>query len=258
MPPLHMVGLILEFNSVLRPLLRRSHDHGRVLYGLDRRASIKDIIESLGVPHTEVGDIRINGRAVDFAHHPEDGDRVVVSGVDPPMDVTRPTRLRPAPLGSVSFLVDENVGKLASLLRVLGYDTVSAIGISDARLASTAHTQGRIVLTRDTALLKRRQVVFGRLIRAIRPDEQLLEVVTHFGLVGPHTVFCRCMECNTLLTPVAKADIDHRLEPKTRRYFDSFKYCSTCDRIYWRGSHCDRMIERLHRLGIRVAAESSM
>jgi len=247
--------LDIALDAGLQPLSRRPHDDGRLQYRLDRRASIKDILESVGIPHTEVGGIVINGQPVDFGACPGHGDRIVVSAIFPPQDVTRPCRLRPDPLPAVRFLVDENVGKLAALLRGLGYDTLAARGITDARLAAMAHAQGRIVLTRDVALLKRRQIVFGRLVRTGIPDRQLQEVVGHFGLTGAHRVFQRCLECNTVLTSVAKADIDHRLEPRTRQYFNAFKRCPTCDRIYWHGSHCDRMVARFRGLGIRIAME---
>jgi len=101
-------------------------------------------------------------------------------------------------------------------------------------------------------LLKRRQVAFGRYVRAVRPDDQLAEVLAFFGVDRPVAPFSRCLRCNVLLEPVAKVSINHRLEPKTRLYFDRFKICPACKRIFWQGSHHQRMVARLHQAGSGV------
>lgn len=219
-------------------------------YPVDRRASIKDVIESLGVPHSEVHAIQVDGREAGFSHILEDGQAVDVFPAAPPVDVTRPTLLRPAPLPAVRFVVDVNVGRLANLLRILGLDAAFGNGWDDAAIADMAEAEGRIVLSRDRELLKRSKVVHGRLVRACDPEEQLLEVLTLFGLRGPFARFSRCLRCNVPLLPVAKADIIDRLLPKTRKYHDTFSMCPSCGRIYWAGSHFDKLAERLRGLGL--------
>jgi hypothetical protein len=92
--------------------------------------------------------------------------------------------------------------------------------------------------------------VFGRLVRAVQPEEQLIETLKFFGLTGPFRLFSRCLLCNQTLQPIAKAAIAHRLEPKTKRYFNTFKTCPECNRIYWRGSHCDAMAAKLKHAGL--------
>ncbi len=247
-----MRDITIDFSDELIDLLRVSHTDGCVSCTADRRAAIKDVIESMGVPHTEVGAIDARGFPVGFDYHPRPGDRIVVWAHTPPVDVTRADRLRPEPFAALRFVVDVNVGKLASLLRMLGQDTVYHNGIRDREIAELADVEQRVVLTRDTALLKRSKIVWGRLVRGIRPDDQLVEVVRFFHMPRPFALFSRCLVCNDLLAPVDKAVILHRLEPKTRKYFDEFKICAGCERIYWRGSHYDEMRVRLEKAGISI------
>lgn len=212
-----------------------------------RRPSVKDLLESLGIPHPEIGLIRINGREVSFAPVVEPGDRVEACGLLPPVDLLASSILRPG-LDAVRFAVDVNVGKLASLLRMAGLDTSYDPGLDDAGLAEAAQKQGRVLLTRDRALLRRRGVEHGHLVRASQPHEQLAEVVRLYGLHGRLVPFSRCLVCNGLLQPVDKAEVLHRLQPLTRKYYDSFRICLSCDRVYWPGTHRERMAEVLRTL----------
>ena len=243
-----VAAIQLHFDSALRPLLRRADDDGLVRYPLMRRATIKDIVEALGIPHTEVGRIAADAGPAAFDFIPSAGETFRINAVPVPLDVTRPSRLRPAPLPRVRFVVDVNVGRLALMLRMLGLDAAYAPDADDRQIAHLAADQQRIVLTRDTALLKRRNVLFGRLVRSVHPDDQLAEVAAVFGLTGPFVPFSRCLRCNRPLAAVEKVAILHRLEPKTRKYFHSFKRCEDCGRIYWRGSHHDAMVARLERI----------
>jgi hypothetical protein len=154
-----------------------------------------------------------------------------------PLDVTRESRLHPVALDRLRFMVDVNVGKLARLLRLLGFDAALGQGQDDAWLVEQVNREQRVLLTRDSGLLKRRAVVWGRHLRAESPLAQLQEVVNFFGLWPGITPFSRCLRCNALLEDVAKAKIADRLWPKTRRYYQEFSYCPDCGRIYWAGSH---------------------
>lgn len=231
----------------LTPSGNRTGPIGRVL---DRRGSVKDLIESLGPPHTEVGRIESGGQERDFSHVPDEGEELLVFPVAPPLDVTRPSRLRPDPLPGPAFAVDVNVGKLAVLMRLLGLDAAHDRTWRDRDLARLAEEERRAVLSRDRGLLKRRGVTFGRLIRAGRPEEQLRETLDFFGLTGPFAPFTRCLRCNVPLETAAKAEVEARLPPMTKRLFDRFSRCPSCGRVYWAGSHHDRMAARLRRLGL--------
>ena len=247
-----MTELTILFSPEFSVFSRKLGRERKISFALDRRASIKDIIESFGVPHTEVGRIEAAGRPVDFEFIPLDSGRISIFPISAPFNVTRPSLLRPRPLKRVKFIADVNVGKLAVLLRIVGLDTAYNPGFSDADIAEKAEAEDRIVLSKDTGLLKRRQITFGRHVRAIHPDDQLREVVDFFGIRGPFNLFSRCLRCNVELVRVDKKAIDHRLEPKTRKYFNRFKMCRVCDRIYWQGSHHEHMVERLRRAGIHI------
>lgn len=234
-----------------------SRDLGFFLTGRDRgtslarRASVKDIVESFGVPHTEVGRLRFHGTERGFGFVPEAPGTLEVEGIPSPRDLSLETLLRPGYVGIVKFVADLNVLKLGQYLAFLGYDTVLAREESDARIADLACAQNRIVLTRDTRMLFRRKIIFARRIRAKYPAEQLTEVVSFFGLhPDPALFFSRCAACNCCLEAVDKADIFHLLEPKTRKYVHTFRRCPNCGRIYWPGSHYTALRERFRDLGI--------
>ena len=244
------------FHDGLRDLLGRGAadpgEPGRVTYPVTRRASVKDVIEALGPPHTEIGSIVADGRVVGFGHLVGPGERIDVHPVAAPFDVLRPSPLRPEPLPRVAFLVDANVGRLAGLLRALGFDTAHDPSLDDPDLARLAALEGRILLSRDRLLLRRNAVTYGRLVRAHDPDAQLLEVLRFFGLKPPFATFTRCLRCNDPLISVPKADILDRLLPLTRKHFTEFRRCPSCDRVYWAGSHHERMRERVERICLEL------
>lgn len=212
---------------------------------VNRRASVKDVIESFGLPHTEVGSIIMNDKEVDFNLIVEQGIVFDVYPVPSPWEVDKPSILRPTPLPTISFIVDVNVGRLARYLRAAGFDTLYDHRWNDEFIANMMQGEKRILLTRDMRLLMRKHVMFGRYVRATQPEKQLHEVLNLFGLTGTLDPFTRCLECNSLLQKVAKKEILHRLEPLTRKYYSSFSQCPHCDKIYWPGSHIENMARLL-------------
>jgi uncharacterized protein len=200
--------------------------------------SVKDRIEACGVPHPEVDLILVNGDPVGFGRRLRDGDRV---GVYPQFrSLVTPRRLRPdPPLGL--FVVDVNLGKLAKYLRLLGFDAKSDGALRDGDIARISSEEDRILLTKDRNLLKRSVVVNGYFVREIYPRQQITEVVLRFRLGSLIRPFARCMECNGTISPVAKADVEPRLLPLTRKHFNEFRICSGCERIFWRGSHFEHL-----------------
>jgi len=210
---------------------------------MSRRASVKDVVESCGVPHTEIGCLKINAHEVDFSSLVEEQDIIEITGVHPPVNVGRDTLLRQG-FPKVRFAVDANVGKLSSLLRMAGLNTFYEPTLKDADLAEVCEQQKRILLTRDRVLLMRKNVEHGRFIRSGKPEEQLAEVVELYGMSVTSKPFSRCLVCNNELVMVEKEDILYRLEPLTKKYYHSFKMCRACDKVYWAGSHREKM-ERL-------------
>ncbi len=237
---------ILRFHGSLRELLKpRFRAHGQVHFAAKRRASVKDVIESQGPPHTEIGRIVSDQGEQNFDLLLAGGETLDILPVEPPMDVRRACALRPVPLPEVRFVVDVNAGKLATLLRLLGFDTAYGNALEDAEVAALAADEQRIVLSKDRGLLKRKAISHGRLIRNEDPELQLAETLHFFGLHPPYAPFSRCLRCNTPLHPVAKEKIIHRLLPLTKKYFNEFHICPDCRRIYWPGSHHDQMLARL-------------
>ena len=225
--------------------------HRTVAVTLRERDSVKDVIESQGVPHTEVDLIVANGEPVGFDYQVRDGDRIAAYPAFRSIDVSGLPALRPPawpPDGEPRFVLDAHLGTLAGHLRMLGFDTLYRNDYDDADLARISAEEGRILLTRDRGLLKRRQVVHGYHVWATDPEEQIVEVLRRFGLFDRVNPFSRCLRCNGPLTRVTKESVLDRLEPLTRRYYDEFALCPACDRVYWRGSHYSRMQELVARL----------
>ena len=217
-----------------------------ITYPLSRRASIKDILESLGIPHTEIGRIMLNGQEQTFEKIAEDGQHFEIHPLCPALPPTIATILRPVPLAACIFLVDINVGKLAGLLRMAGCDAESVGPDSgDTDTVTKAVGEGRILLTRNRELLKQRKLVFGHLVQSQEPDHQLREIFDLYGLQDQLRPFSRCIACNGLLVEVEKEAIIDRLLPLTKKYYHHFKQCSGCAKIYWHGSHHDKMEAKL-------------
>ena len=233
-----------ELNDFL-PQRRRQVSFGHVL---SEHASVKHVIETLGVPHTEVDLVLVNGQSVEFAYRVRDGDRISVYPVFESLDISSLGRVRPRPLRETRFVLDVHLGRLAGYLRMLGFDSLYRNDHHDEELADLSQRERRILLTRDRGLLKRSAVSHGYLLRESNPRAQLAEVIRRFDLRGMVAAFTRCMRCNGSLEPVAKEAILDRLLPKTRRYYDEFAMCRDCGRIYWRGSHYEDMRQRLERL----------
>jgi uncharacterized protein len=243
--------VLLRFHGDLASLLVRRWRGNQLLeLPLARRTSVKDFIEALGPPHTEVGMLLANGREVDFTYQLEPEDSIEVFAPEPPVDVSKPSRLRPETFAGGRFIADVNVGKLARLLRMLGVDVSFYRGLADADCAARARTEQRICLTTDAMLLKRRQIVHGHLVRDPVPENQLREVIHFYGLAARLRPFSRCLRCNDELMPVAKTKIIARLEPLTRKYYDAFERCPRCDRIYWAGSHREQMEKLIAALNL--------
>lgn len=214
--------------------------------------SVKDLIESLGVPHTEVDLILINGESVDFSCLVEDGDRISVYPVFESFNIKQISKLRPEPLRDLIFILDVHLGKLAKDLRMLGFDTLYRNDYRDEEIAEISHREGRIVLTRDRGLLKRSLITRGYYLRSDDPKEQIIEVVKRFDLSSLCNPLTRCISCNGLLVETTREDVLEELEPKTRKYFYKFYRCNSCRKIYWRGSHYEHMWKSMKEWGLSI------
>jgi len=199
--------------------------------------SVKDAIESLGVPHTEIDLILVNGVSVTFSYRLSDGDRVAVYPVFESMNISNITRLRARPLRDPKFIVDAHLGKLAARLRMLGFDTLYDRTSCKEDIVRTAVSQKRIILTRNVSLLKFGAVTHGYWIRSDDPFGQVVETVRRFDLASALRPLARCMACNGVIVEVPKESVLDLLQPKTRQYYTEFFQCETCKKVYWKGSH---------------------
>lgn len=234
-----MVTLI--FHGNLADLLKKEYHQGMVQYELTRRASIKDIIESLGIPHTEIGKIVVQGQEANFDHIPGKELEIHVYPMTGSALAALPSILWQECWDFNRFMVDVNALKLARNLRIAGIDTTIVPDSNLIDIGLLAAEQARVLLTRNRQLLKCSTVMFGQLLRSEDHLDQLREVVSRFGLKSHFQPFSRCLTCNGRLESVAKEEIEHLLEPLTKRYYTIFKRCQHCRTIYWHGSHMQHM-----------------
>jgi len=229
-----MLAAVFRFHGELNDFLAHARRQADISIRFNHDQSVKHLIESLGVPHTQVGRVLVGGRDMNFGYLVRDGDRVEVY----PLSIEDRSG---AQLGEPRFVVDNHLGRLAVYLRMLGFDTLYRNDYDDDELAQIAGLDERILLTRDQRLLMRNQVRRGYWVRSKIPREQIVEVLRRFGLWAQVAPFKRCMRCNGLLQPVEKEAVLHRLEPLTKKYYDQFRICSDCSQVYWQGSHYERM-----------------
>jgi hypothetical protein len=226
-----------ELNDFL-PEARRKRDFA---VEVDRARSVKDAIESVGVPHPEVDLVLVDGVSVGFDHLLRGGEQVSVYPMFERLDIAPLLRLRPRPLREPRFVADGHLGKLARHLRMAGFDVVYDVAADDDRIVALSNEARRTILTRDKAMLRRGDVERGYFVRAVHSEEQLAEVIERLQLERLVAPFVRCLECNTLLQEVPRETVLERLPPKVRAHYTRFKRCPGCDRVYWEGTHYERM-----------------
>lgn len=224
-----------RFYAALNDFLPRQRRQRDFPMRCARAATAKHMIEALGVPHTEVGLLVVNGEVSEMGRLLQDGDRVAVypplCRLLPPAPLARPPR----------FLADAHLGGLAHMLRMMGFDTLYDNRFHDDAIVRLAARDGRIVLTRDRELLKRRAIEAGCYVHALKSQDQLREVVERFDLARDARPFSLCIHCNAPLHPVAKERVVDRLPPRVRAGQERFSTCDLCHRVYWEGTHWRNM-----------------
>lgn len=203
--------------------------------------SVKDVVESAGVPHPEIALLLVDGASVGFGHLLRGGERVAVYPSFHRIDIAPASLVQP-PAPAPRFVCDVHLGRLARRLRLLGFDTWYRSEADDAELADVAVTDQRILLTRDRGLLMRRVIVHGYCPRSDHADVQAGEVLRRFDLAGQVAPLGRCARCNGVLRPVDKQAVIDVLPPRTRVEHERFARCADCGRVYWPGSHTTRIM----------------
>ncbi|MGE5430781.1 MAG: Mut7-C RNAse domain-containing protein [Syntrophomonadaceae bacterium] len=212
------------------------------------RASVKDMIESLGVPHSEIDLILVNGQSVDFSYIVQDDDDISVYPVFESFDVKDLTHLRQKPLREPKFVLDVHLGKLARYMRMLGLDTLYDNNYSKDDLVNISLEKRRTILTRDRNILKRNDVTHAYWVRSEDALDQAREVIERFHLESELKEFSRCMECNGVLESVIKEDILDGLPPKVEKSQTEFYRCPECLRVYWKGTHYEKMQHLINKI----------
>jgi uncharacterized protein with PIN domain/sulfur carrier protein ThiS len=226
-----------QFDDALWPFLNRKFRGQAFTYKCARAATLKNAIEALGVPHTEVGAVSVNGEPATLQRIVREGDAVEVH------------RAGTEEMGSVPiFVADAHLGGLARFLRMAGFDTEHRNTLDDGEIRKLAEEHGRIVLTRDRELLKSRAIRRGCYVRALKPPAQLQEVAERYGLAPLARPFTLCLQCNLPLHAVERTSVAHRVPEKVLELHQAFTHCPRCDRVYWPGNHYARMRERLDLL----------
>jgi uncharacterized protein len=223
----------------LRLLLRPGRRGGPVAVAVDGTSSLGHVVESPGVPLTEVGRLLVNGEQAAPGYRPCRSDVVRVEAVQ-----------RPQQLTSARFVLDVHLGTLARRLRLAGVDTACASDAGDDALIEQANAGRRVLLTQDRGLLRRRALWPGAYVRGARPDDQLRDVLDRFR--PPLAPWTRCSACNGALSPVAKAAVASVLPPGTRRTYQMFSRCRACGQVYWHGAHGKRL-QQIINAAVRTA-----
>jgi len=237
-----MSGLInIRFHKELNDFLQTEQRNTYISHELIQARSVKDLTESIGVPHTEIDLIIINGESVAFDYLLQDGDQIDLYPAFESLDISPLKHCQPKPLQAPRFVLDVHLGRLAAYLRMLGFDTLYRNDFDDPTLANISADEHRILLTCDRQLLMRKQITYGYFVRARQPREQLLEILTRFDLYEEQNPLTRCIHCNGKINSVDKQEIEDQLLAKTKKYYNDFFQCRDCKKIYWKGSHYLKM-----------------
>jgi len=245
-----MVSATFRFYEELNDFLPRARRKVEFTVPCAQAATTKHMIEALGVPHTEVELILVNGESSGFERLLCDGDRVAVYPKFESFDVRPLLRVRAAPLRTTRFVADAHLGGLARLLRMAGFDTLYDNQIDDPTVAALSAGEGRIALTRDRDLLKRRGITHGCYVRALKPAQQFAEMFQRLDLAASARPFTLCLACNAPLRSVPKDEVAEKLPPSVRATQNEFLTCDRCHGVFWRGSHWRRMKALLESQGV--------
>jgi len=237
-----------RFYEELNDFLPQKWKKKSFAYSFSGITTVKNIIEAIGVPHAEIDLILVDNISVGFDYILKGGENISVYPVFESFDISPLIRLRPKPLRKIKFIVDVNLGKLAQKLRLLGFDTLFKNDYDDADIVADAAKQKRIILTRDIGVLKHSAITHGYFVRNDDPKKQLAEVIERFQLQNHFKPFSRCSVCNSKMILVDKSQVQDQLHSDTLEMYNEFWQCTGCKKVYWEGSHYDRIVEWIDRM----------
>jgi uncharacterized protein with PIN domain len=203
---------------------------------------LKDLASKIGIPSGLIDLILVNNKPVCFSYRLEENDRVAFYPVFENFDISSVTKVRGHPLRQPKFILDVHLGKLAHHLRMFGFDTLYQNNWTKESCITISINENRILLSRCKSLLNTESLTHAYLIKDTDPNFQLNEVLDRFDLYSLASPFTRCIECNTKLQHVEKEIILTQIPQKVKEWCNEYQRCSTCNRIYWKGSHYEHMI----------------
>ncbi len=232
-----MAEATFRFYEELNDFLPPNHRKVDFQCAFKGRESVKDMVEALGVPHTEIDLILVNGESVDFNYILREQDRISVYPVFEALDIRDATHLRQVPLRQSRFVADIHMDDVVKYMRALGLDVSCDHRLSPRDIIRISKEETRTILTKSRKLLKHKDVTHGIFIRPGRVVKQVREIIDFLSLGKDIKPFSRCLVCNDPLVNVSKVDVLNRIPPKARALHDEYARCRACDRIYWKGTH---------------------
>ena len=230
-----MAEATFRFHGKLVHFLAPERRAGFFSHGCARAATVKNAIESLGVPHTETGRLTVNGQPATLDRIVRENDAIEIFAHEAGVVGDEP----------LLFLADAHLGGLARFLRMLGFDTLYDNAYDDREILRLAVRDRRAVLTRDRELLKCREIARGCFVHELKPEAQLREVAARFGLAKRMRPFTLCLHCNLSLEALERSVALAHVPPGIAQRYEAFVRCPGCKRVYWEGSHWERMREML-------------
>ncbi len=247
-----MLTIHLRCYEELNEFLPKEKRKVQFTHTIPVQTSVKDLIESFNIPHTQVQMILVNGWQEDFSYVVQNNDRISIYPYFHNFDVHSVSKISHTLPDQIRFIADQHLGTLVRYIRMLGIDTAYNKNLTGHELVEKANQGERILLTKDHNILKRNELKYGYFVYADDFDSQLEELILQFKLKEYTSLFSRCLECNELLQPIEKAKIEHRLPKKVQEGYESFTICEHCDKIYWKGSHYDRMKDKIENILTRI------
>ena len=236
-----MPSASIRFYAELNDHLSSGKRYSDITISIEHPTSLKELVQSLGVPHDDVDLVLVNGESVDLHYILNDDDRISVYPVCESFDISSVTRIREHPLRQPRFVLDCHLGKLAYYLRMLGFDTMYRHDFQDDELVAVSNNEQRTLLSRDRRLIEEYPLTRAYRVHETNPKLQVVEVLRRFDLFSSTMPLQRCLRCNTFLIPINKDAVLDRLPPMVKERYQEFQTCQTCNRIYWKGSHYQRM-----------------
>jgi uncharacterized protein with PIN domain len=238
--------LFIKFFGRLKNFLPRKLKNGITHYFIDR-TTVKDLIESFNVPHTEVDVIIVNGISVDFSYLIDNNDLIKVYPPESKLHLKNLKRHYKRPKGKLKFICDVHLGSLARNLRKLGLDVLYDNSFSDEEITKISVREKRIILTKDIGLLKRKDLQFGYFVRNKEAHKQTLEILKVFPVKKYFDPFSRCLDCGTKLKRTSRKNAQSKLPDHSFDAGMRFYICTRCEKIYWQGSHFEKMSKQINR-----------